>query len=486
MFRKRTHTHILVLCLCLLLALLAACGGEPAATTTAEPAAPALVSTVAEQAATIDATPEAATADTAATTETTSAATTGPAGGEPPGEPPSGAPPGGFGGSATVTNGTAANTIDTDTTVTGATYTSTGDDENALRIDGATVTLDGVTIAKTAGETSSTENGDFYGMNAGLLALNGATVTIVNATVNTSAPNGNGVFSYGEGTTVNIADSVIRTTANNSGGIQTTGGGTTNATNLDVETQGNSAAAIRSDRGGGTVNVDGGVYVSNGTGSPAIYSTANITVANATLTANNSEAVVVEGKNAVTLIDSDVTGNMAGQADSENIQNVMIYQSMSGDADVGQASFSMTGGSLTALAGDLFYVTNTSATISLSDVALTLANDTLFRISGNSSSRGWGTAGANGAQVVLTTAQQTMDGVIIVDDISTLDMSLTDGSVFTGTINPDGQAGEVAVTLDATSTWSLTADAYVTAFNGSLDGVVANGFTLYVNGVAAN
>lgn len=486
MFRKRTHTHILVLCLCLLLALLAACGGETAATTTAEPAATALVSTVAEQAATIDATPEAATADTAATTETTSAATTGPAGGEPPGEPPSGAPPGGFGGSATVTNGTAANTIDTDTTVTGATYTSTGDDENALRIDGATVTLDGVTIAKTAGETSSTENGDFYGMNAGLLALNGATVTIVNATVNTSAPNGNGVFSYGEGTTVNIADSVIRTTANNSGGIQTTGGGTTNATNLDVETQGNSAAAIRSDRGGGTVNVDGGVYVSNGTGSPAIYSTANITVANATLTANNSEAVVVEGENAVTLIDSDVTGNMAGQADSENIQNVMIYQSMSGDADVGQASFSMTGGSLTALAGDLFYVTNTSATISLSDVALTLANDTLFRISGNSSSRGWGTAGANGAQVVLTTAQQTMDGVIIVDDISTLDMSLTDGSVFTGTINPDGQAGEVAVTLDATSTWSLTADAYVTAFNGSLDGVVANGFTLYVNGVAAN
>ena len=486
MFRKRTHTHILVLCLCLLLALLAACSGETAATTTAEPAATALVSTVAEQAATIDATPEAATADTAATTETTSAATTGPAGGEPPGEPPSGAPPGGFGGSATVTNGTAANTIDTDTTVTGATYTSTGDDENALRIDGATVTLDGVTIAKTAGETSSTENGDFYGMNAGLLALNGATVTIVNATVNTSAPNGNGVFSYGEGTTVNIADSVIRTTANNSGGIQTTGGGTTNATNLDVETQGNSAAAIRSDRGGGTVNVDGGVYVSNGTGSPAIYSTANITVANATLTANNSEAVVVEGKNAVTLIDSDVTGNMAGQADSENIQNVMIYQSMSGDADVGQASFSMTGGSLTALAGDLFYVTNTSATISLSDVALTLANDTLFRISGNSSSRGWGTAGANGAQVVLTTAQQTMDGVIIVDDISTLDMSLTDGSVFTGTINPDGQAGEVAVTLDATSTWSLTADAYVTAFNGSLDGVVANGFTLYVNGVAAN
>ena len=165
---------------------------------------------------------------------------------------------GGFGGSSEVTNGTSANTITEDTEVDGETYTSTGDDENALRVDGATVTLKDITIEKTAGSSSNTEDGDFYGQNAGLLVLNGATATITGATVNTSVTNGNGVFSYGEGTVVNISDSTIRTTENNSGGIQTTGGSTMNATNLDVETQGNSAAAIRSDRGGGTVNVDGG------------------------------------------------------------------------------------------------------------------------------------------------------------------------------------------------------------------------------------
>lgn len=157
---------------------------------------------------------------------------------------------GGFGGSSTVTNGTSANTIDSDSEIADEKYTSTSDDENALRVNGATVSLDGVTVEKTGGESSNTENGDFYGQNAGLLALNGATVTIDNATVNTTAVNGNGVFSYGEGTTVNISNSTIRTTNNNSGGIQTTGGGTTNATNLDVQTEGNSAAAIRSDRGG--------------------------------------------------------------------------------------------------------------------------------------------------------------------------------------------------------------------------------------------
>ena len=164
-----------------------------------------------------------------------------------------GGAPGGFGGSGEVTQGTSANTIDTDTTASGTTYTSTGDDENALRVDGAAVTLSGITVDKSAGKSSNTEDGDFYGMNAALLATNGATVNLENAAVTSSAQNGNGVFSYGSGTTVNISDSTITTTADNSGGIQTTGGATTNASNLTVDTSGNSAAAIRSDRGGGTV-----------------------------------------------------------------------------------------------------------------------------------------------------------------------------------------------------------------------------------------
>ena len=391
----------------------------------------------------------------------------------------------GFGGSSEVTNGTAANTITEDTSVSTATYTSDGDDENALRIDGATVTLDGINVEKTGGASSNTENGDFYGQNAALLALNGADVTIKDAVISTDAVNGNAVFSYGEGTTVNISDSVIRTEQNNSGGIQTTGGGTTNASNLDVVTNGNSAAAIRSDRGGGTVNVDGGTYVTNGTGSPAIYSTADITVKNATLTANASEGVVVEGKNSVSLIDSNVTGNMAntynGDSD-ENIHCIMIYQSMSGDADLGEASFFAEGGSITAKTGDMFYITNTDCTISLNNVALTLANDTFLRVEGNSSSRGWGTQGANGGDVVLDAKAQKIEGNIIVDSISSLDFSMTEASSFTGAINSDGDAGTVNVTLDDTSTWTLTADSYVTSFTGELTNITANGYHLYVNG----
>lgn len=401
-----------------------------------------------------------------------------------------GAPGGGsFGGSSEVTQGTAATTLDSDTTVTGETYTSTGDDENALRVDGASVTLDGITVDKSAGSSSNTEDGDFYGMNAALLATNGAEVTITNATINSSAQNGNGVFSYGEGTIVNIFDSTITTTADNSGGIQTTGGGTTNASNLTVETSGNSAAAIRSDRGGGTVNVDEGTYTSNGYNSPAVYSTADITVSNAALTANNSEALVIEGSNSITLNDCDVTGNMSdteGTSSDENVHNVMIYQSMSGDAEVGTSSFSMTGGSLTAKNGDMFYITNTHSVISLSGVSITNEGEdaNLMTITGNSASHGWGSAGSNGAQAEVTASDQVLEGNIVVDTISTLDLTLSDGSTFTGTINiTDNEAGGTAVsdntvvTIDAGCTWTLTGDCTISSLtnNGTIN---FNGYTI--------
>ena len=431
---------------------------------------------------------------TASSSESTakSASMTAPGEGTPPDKPDGaggpGGPGGGFGGSGTVTQGTSANTIDTDTTVYSETYESTGDDENALRVDGATATLNGITVNKSAGKSSNTEDGDFYGQNAALLATNGATVTIENATITSSAQNGNGIFSYGEGTTVNISDSTIQTSADNSGGIQTTGGGTTNASNLTVETSGNSAAAIRSDRGGGTVNVDGGSYTSNGENSPAVYSTAAITVKNADLTANNSEALVIEGPNSITLENCTVTGSMSdnGTSADENVHNVMIYQSMSGDAEVGTSRFSMTGGSLTGKHGDLFYITNTHSVITLSGVALTNEDTTanLMTIAGNSASHGWGTAGKNGAQVELTADAQTLSDDITVDSISTLNFTLKNNSSFTGTLNivenaEGGTAVEnnAVVTLEAGSTWTLTGNCTLTSLtnNGTIN---FNGYTI--------
>lgn len=376
-------------------------------------------------------------------------------------------------------------------TLTGDTYASTNADENAIRAEGdVTATLEDVTVEKTDGAASSSDASSFYGLNAAILALDNATLNINGGTVTATAEGANGVFAYGN-STINITGTTIDVSGGNAGGIEVSGGGTMNATDLTVNAT--VKAAIRSDRGGGTMVVDGGTYTTSGSaGAPAIYSTADITVSKATLTANDSEAVAVEGLNSVTLVDCDVTGNMGGTYSKDdtanNVHNVMLYQSMSGDAEQGTSTFSMSGGTLVSKNGDMFYVTNTSSVITLSDVDLTLADGTyLLLVAGNTSERGWGTAGANGGTCEFDLTAQTAAGDIMIDSISELTMTMADSSHYTGAIDPDGTAAaSLSVTLDSTSTWTLTDDSYVTEFNGDMANVITNGHTLYVDGTAMN
>ena len=384
--------------------------------------------------------------------------------------------PGGMPGEASDADYTAAATVTED--ADGASYDSTGDGENAVLVQGGDVTLTNVNVTKTG--SSDGESADFNGVNAAVLAVDGATLNVDGASVTTDGAHANGVFSTGAGTTVNVANTTIVTAGNNSGGLMTTGGATMNAENVTVSTSGNSSAAIRSDRGGGTVNANGGSFATTGVGSPAIYSTADITVTGATLTAANSEAVVIEGGNAVTLNDVDISGSdltLNGQSTQKT--NVLIYQSMSGDAAEGGSSFTMVGGKLTSATGSMFHVTNVTTTIDLTGVTLVNAEDSDTLLSATADA--WGRAGQNGGNVTLNLTAQEAYGDIEVDEVSSVALNLTDGSDYVGAIKCTGSA---SVTIDAGSTWILTGDSYVTAFDGDLSNVNLNGFTLYVNGVA--
>ena len=361
-----------------------------------------------------------------------------------------------------------------------------------------TVSLSDITVTKT-GDSNGGDNCNFYGLNAAVLVMGGSTAVITGGTIESSASGANGVFCYGgnggrngadgDGTTLYISGTTITTTGDGSGGIMTTGGGVTYAENLTVTTSGRSSAAIRTDRGGGTVTVNGGTYTSNGLGSPAIYSTADITVRDATLVSNLSEGVCIEGMNSITLENCDLTANNTQRnGHATFLDTIMIYQSMSGDADSGTSAFTMTGGSLTSLSGHMFHVTNTHAVISLSGVTLNNeGSDILLSVCDD----GW-----NGASNIaeLNADAQSLTGTILVGDNSTLKLSLTNGSAFEGNIsgeitNAEGtqvstETGAVSVSLDETSTWILTADTYITEFSGNAGNVIGNGYTLYVGGAA--
>ena len=392
----------------------------------------------------------------------------------------------------------AANEYSSDETVSDTSLESTGTDENAALVsNGAEVTFSNDAISRTSSDSQGGDNSSFYGVGAAVLATDG-TAYVKDSTVTTDSKGGAGLFAYGDGT-VYVADTDITTQQDTSGGIHAAGGGKLYAWDLNVETNGESSAAIRSDRGGGTMVVDGGTYTSNGVGSPAVYCTADIAVNNAELTANGSEAVCIEGLNSLRLYNSNLTGNMSDDEQNDTTWTVILYQSMSGDSEVGNSTFQMDGGTITSKNGGLFYTTNTECTITLKDVDITYNDDNEFflQCTGNNNQRGWGQSGANGSDCNFTADSQDMKGNVIWDSISDLDFYMTNGSTLEGAfVNDESNAGNGGdgycnVVIDKDSTWTVTGDSTITSLanagtitdaDGKTVSIVGTDGTTYVEG----
>ena len=397
---------------------------------------------------------------------------------------------GGPGGQASgVDSYDAANEYSADETVSDTSLESTGTDENAALIsNGAEVTFSNDAISRTSSDSQGGDNSSFYGVGAAVLATDG-TAYVKDSTVTTDSKGGAGLFAYGDGT-VYVADTDITTQQDTSGGIHAAGGGKLYAWDLNVETNGESSAAIRSDRGGGTMVVDGGTYTSNGVGSPAVYCTADIAVNNAELTANGSEAVCIEGLNSLRLYNSNLTGNMSDDDQNDTTWTVILYQSMSGDSEVGNSTFQMDGGTITSKNGGLFYTTNTECTITLKDVDITYNDDNEFflQCTGNNNQRGWGQSGANGSDCNFTADSQDMKGNVIWDSISDLDFYMTNGSTLEGAfVNDESNAGNGGdgycnVVIDKDSTWTVTGDSTIASLSNAGTITDADGKTVSIVG----
>ena len=392
----------------------------------------------------------------------------GPQGGPGNGAPGAGGPGGGA--QSAPTSYSSVKEFTSDTEESGQSYTSEGTDESAVLVsNGANVTLKDFTVNRTSEDSKGGDSSSFYGVGASILATDG-TVDLKGGTITSDADGAAGAFAYDKGT-VNISDTAITTTGNTAGGIHAAGGGTVNAENLTVHTSGESSAAIRSDRGGGTMRVKGGSYTSSGTGSPAVYCTADIEVEDAKWTAENSEAVCIEGLNSLSLTNCDLSGHIQENEQNDCDWTVILYQSMSGDSEVGNAVLNMTGGSLTSENGGLFYTTNTESTFYLNNVNITPSsnNEFFLKCTGNANKRGWGQSGANGADCSFTAENQKMEGDVVWDSISNLKFKMTEGSILTGGFIQDescagnGGSGTADLSIDATSTWIVTKDSQLSS-----------------------
>jgi hypothetical protein len=369
-------------------------------------------------------------------------------------------------------------------------------------------------ITSNAGSTYPADSSS-NGTNAAVLAYGtiatantGATITITDdgagdpGFISTANSYSNGVFAS-EGGTINITDTVISTSGNGSHGLAATYAGTLNITNVTANTTGTDSSVIAAGIGGGKVTSTFGTYTSSGLRSAGIRvagTGSTVTLTGDTITAQNSSAVVVEGGNSVVI--GPTSTSLSGALGDDH--GIFLYEGNSGEATAGTGIFTMTNGSLTytcdatdsaanpcpaGLASNnqnspatLFAVANTTATISLTDVAVTNTTPTDTNSNGTlltAAALKSGTIGSNGGNVTFNANGETLVGDVIVDSISTVTLSLSADSAPTpvpstllGTINGANSGGTVNLTLDATSTWVVTGNSNLTTLNNA---VIGNG-----------
>jgi hypothetical protein len=352
-------------------------------------------------------------------------------------------------------------------------------------------------------------DGSFYGMDAAVLAYgassttaSGGAITITGGAITTSGQYGNGGFASGDGASISLTGTTITTTGANAHALDAAYGGALTINDVAATTSGASSSVVATDRGGGTVNATGGSYTSNGYRSAGLYSTGVVTVTNGTYAANNAEAVVVEGSNSVTL-----TGAKLVSAGGDD-RGIFLYNSTSGDASSGTSRFTMKDGSITYTCSTtacsdgatssgqnnpatMFSIANTTADISLTGVMITNNVGTLLTAEALNSGT-WGTAGSNGGKVTFTASGTALTGNVIVDDISTAAVSLTDASTLSGEVNNAATGETVSLALDSTSNWTVTGTSYLTTLTGlelngtTVTNIVGNGHCVYYSGSTIN
>ncbi len=396
-----------------------------------------------------------------------------PSGTKPSGNPPSkpnGSAPGQSNSSSSVKTSGIYSQSGKTVTKNKQTISSTASNKSAVLVTkNGKLTLTNSKITKT-GKTTSEDASNFYGVNAAVVAESASKITIKDTKITINADGANAIFSTGTNSKITVSNVTINPSGDSSRGLDATMTGTIIANNLNISTKGTHCAALATDRGNGTVTLTGGTLNTAGQDSPGIYSTGTITAVNVKSTATGSEAAVLEGKNSITLKNSKISGAKKN--------GVMIYQSFSGDAEVGTSSFNMNGGSLSTTAGSLFYVTNTDTVINLKGVKTYVKSGTVLTASAGR----WGTSGSNGGKVTLNADSQTLTGNVEVDKVSTAKINLKNSSTLKGWINKTNSAKSVALTLDSTSKWNVTGNSYLTSLTDKktdLSNIDDNGHTIY-------
>ena len=380
----------------------------------------------------------------------------------------------------TADQGTAANELTSDGTYDGMTYSSEKSDENALRVSMAYISATGDTLTKS-GDASSNESSDLFGLNAALLVTHGGHATLTDTKISTSGLGATGAYGYSKGTYINLTNGTIATTGNYAAAAEVSERAMMKVKNTTASTAGYGAPALKVSKNGGIILVEDSQFTTAGQNAHGVYTAGDVTLTNSTVNAQNTKAAVIKNNNTLTLENATLEGNETGSLP----YNIVMYSDADAIGTMGTQQFEAKGSHLISHKGGMFYVTGTRGKITLENTTLEQdKTQPILTIVGNNGTFGWGEPGSNGGHVEMILGNQTLEGNILVDSISDINLSIRDNSTWTGALDIiDNAEGGTPYKTNADifiaegSTWNLTADSKATSvFN--LGTINYNGHTI--------
>lgn len=373
-----------------------------------------------------------------------------------------------------------ADSIKAQKTITGEEQTyddmdcTLADTSDLLIESGGNLSLISALIDKS-GDSSDTMLSQDYGLNAAIFMKSGSMLRMNGGLIRTDGQGADALAICGAGHAV--LDNVQIAAANAfSSALYASNGGTIEANNLQASTGQNSSPLV-SLKPDTALTMQGGTLKSSGANSSALQGYGKFVLNNVTMD-TSSPAVYL------------------GSGSDTAFAGCVISSEGNTDDDSAGAVFQ-----LDQIAGGLYTPTKDPIRLAISDSNITLKDGQksktapLFRLNSSSVISTLKSsqlklpsnmlADLKNADFNLSLDAQKATGLITMDDKSRLDLRMSNGSAYTGSINPANSDGHSIVHMDENSTWILSADSYITSLDNPVKdnaNIQLNGHKLFVNG----
>lgn len=344
---------------------------------------------------------------------------------------------------------------------------STEENMSVIQVgNGAEYKADNIELNKNAGNTTDIEGSEIYGLNAAFLAKEESIISLTNSQITTKVEYASAFFATGNNTQATLENVKLTTSGNHSNALIASEAAEITAEKVTINTSGSNANATKTVDTNSFVSITDSSLKTEGEEASLFYSKGKIEATNITGESASSLGII-ENRNSLAITSSELTTYITGETQKEEYQAAFLLyskESQTASNTFTNAKLDIIDSSITIHADSpwyknapLFYLTNTTANINITNTKLNYGSNILMNLASNEE---YGDEGNNGADVTFTATDQKLAGEIIVDENSKIRLNLNK-STYEGKINTDNLSTNVDVTFDYNSQWNLTGDSYI-------------------------